>query len=66
MFRMREAVHISRQQLLLMREAVKHFTPTSVPDARSRYTFRANTLPSTEGNIPCHLDIPQEQSTLFP
>jgi len=49
-----------------MREAVKHFTPPSVPDARSRYTFRANTLPSTERNIPCHLDIPQEQSTSFP
>jgi len=57
---MREAVHISRQQLFLMREAVKHFTPTSVPDARSRHTFRANTLPSTDGNIPCHFDIPQE------
>jgi len=66
MFRMREAVHISRQQLFLTREAVKHFTPTSVPDARSRHTFRANTLPSTEENIPCHLDIPQEQSTSFP
>ena len=39
MFRMREAVHISRQQLFLMREAVKHFTPTSVPDARSRSHF---------------------------
>ena len=60
MFRMREAVHISRQQLFLMREAVKHFTPTSVPDARSRYIFRANTLPSTEGNIPCNFDIPEK------
>ena len=66
MFRMREAVHISRQQLFLMREAVKHFTPISVPEARTRYTFRANTVPSPERNIPCHLDIPQEQSTSFP
>ena len=47
MFQMREAVHISGQQQLLMREAVKHFTPTSVPDARSCHTFRANILPST-------------------
>ena len=54
MFRMHEAVHISRQQLFLKREAVKHFTPTYVPDARSRHTFRANTLPSTERNIPCN------------
>jgi len=62
---MREAVHISRQQLFLMREAVKHFTPTSVPDARSCYTFRANNLPFPEMNIPCNLDIPQEHSTSF-
>jgi len=35
-------------------------TVVHVPDARSRYTFRANTFPSPERNIPCHLDIPQE------
>ena len=56
----------TQSYMFRMREAVIHFAPTTVPDARSRYTFRANTLPSTERNIPCNLDIPQEQSTSFP